>query len=106
MDSLSLTPQRCLTFPHLAALRICRAVSDCVPGGPEFPEGQFGRVSQFGCQGSQTADSGPPDLASTRTALLYCLNLGAFHKSHLKGDETDTQSIFWQSRKRESSIHN
>lgn len=104
LDSLSLTLQRCLAFPHLSALRICRVVSDCVPGGPEFPEGMWG-VASLGVREAKQLDSGPPALASTRTDLLYCLSLGPFPKSHLKRTEIHIQSILWESRKRESSIH-
>ena len=37
-----LTLQRCFTFPHLSALWIHWVVSDCFPGGLEFPEGTLG----------------------------------------------------------------
>lgn len=50
--------------------------------GPEFPEAMGGSAS-LGVREAKQPDSGPPDLASTRTDLLYCLKLGDFRKSHL-----------------------
>lgn len=78
-------------------------VSDCVPWGPEFPEGMLGSAN-WGVREARQLDSGPLDLASPRTVLLYCLNLGTFHKSHLKRDDTDAQCILWENRERESSV--
>lgn len=78
-------------------------VSDCVPWGPEFPEGMLG-LANLGIREARQLDSGPPDLASARTVPLYCLNLGMFHKSHLKRDDTDAQCILWENRERESSV--
>ena len=61
LDSLSMTLQRCLTFPHLSALWICGVVSDCVPWGLEFLEGTLGLVS-LSVRETKQLDSGPPVL--------------------------------------------
>ena len=66
--------------------------------GPGIPWRRF-RVGQVGCWSKQL-DSGPPDPAWTRAALIYCLNLATFHKSLLKRDETHTEFTLWESRKR------
>lgn len=67
--------------------------------GPGIPWRRF-RVGQVGCWSKQL-DSGSPDPAWTRAALIYCLNLGTFHKSLLKRDETQTEFTLWESRKKE-----
>lgn len=62
LDSLSMTLQTCLTFPHLSALWICGVVSDCVPWGLEFLEGTLGLAS-LGVREARQLDCGPPDLS-------------------------------------------
>lgn len=62
LDSLSMTLQTCLTFPHLSALWICGVVSDCVPWGLEFLEGTLGLAS-LGVREARQLDCGPLDLS-------------------------------------------
>lgn len=51
------------------------------------------RLGQFGCQGNQTTGLWASRPTSTRTAHLCCLNPGTFQKSHLKRDQTHTESL-------------
>lgn len=77
-------------------------VSHCIPGGLEFSAGTLGSAKMGVGPNNWTLGL----LTWPEPGQVVYLNLGTFRKSHLKRDETHTESALWESRKREeSSIH-